>query len=132
MLSRLKNTEGNAAVEFGLVLPLLLVILLGIIDWGHVHFTRMTMTNAAREGARVGVTLNAETAESEAETAARNYLISSGIPGDSFDVEATLDTGDGTVSVRVYTEDFNPLIGFVPTPSELHARAIMRWELASL
>ena len=57
MFDRLRRgTTGTAAIELGLVLPLLVVILVGILDYGHIHFTRLAMTNAAREGARAGVT----------------------------------------------------------------------------
>ena len=41
------------AVEFALVLPVLLLILLGIIDFGRVMFVKNALTNAASQGARV-------------------------------------------------------------------------------
>jgi Flp pilus assembly protein TadG len=130
MSSRWKSTEGNAAVEFGLVLPLLLIILLGIVDWGQVHFTRMTMTNAAREGARVGVTQSSVAlAEDRAEEAARLYLENSGVPNVTINVEMV---DNRILEVRVFQNPFDPLIGFVPTPGELGANAAMRWELAPL
>jgi Flp pilus assembly protein TadG len=44
---------GAAAVEFALVLPILLLLLFGIIDFGRLYFTQITLTDAAREGARV-------------------------------------------------------------------------------
>jgi Flp pilus assembly protein TadG len=129
-LRRWKSTEGNAAVEFGLVLPLLLAILLGIVDWGHVHFTRMTMTNAAREGARVGVVQSLDSlAEEEAHKAAHRYLERSGASAAKVDADLN---DNGTLTVRVFDDDFTPLIGFVPTPGQLSATAAMRWELAPL
>ena len=51
-LRRLSD-RGAAAVEFALVLPLLLLILFGIIDFGRALNTQITLTQAAREGARV-------------------------------------------------------------------------------
>jgi Flp pilus assembly protein TadG len=42
-------------VEFALVLPVLLVLLLGIVEAGAVLYDKAVITNAAREGARVGV-----------------------------------------------------------------------------
>ncbi len=50
-----RSTEGAAAVEFAIVLSLLLVIVMGIIDFGHAWFLRQIITNASREGARAGV-----------------------------------------------------------------------------
>ncbi|MDE3136742.1 MAG: pilus assembly protein [Acidobacteriota bacterium] len=42
-------------LEFALVLPLLLVLLVGIFDFGAAFALRQKMTNAAREGARIVV-----------------------------------------------------------------------------
>jgi Flp pilus assembly protein TadG len=47
------NDRGAAAVEFALVLPILLVLVFGIIDFGRLYFTQITLTDAAREGVRV-------------------------------------------------------------------------------
>jgi Flp pilus assembly protein TadG len=45
-------SRGQSLVEFALVLPLLMLILLGIIQFGLIFNTQVTITNAAREGAR--------------------------------------------------------------------------------
>lgn len=45
--------RGAAAVEFALLLPLLLLIVFGIIDFGRALNAQITLTQAAREGARV-------------------------------------------------------------------------------
>lgn len=47
------SDRGAAAVEFGLLLPLILMIVLGIIDFGGMLHAQVTLTQAAREGARV-------------------------------------------------------------------------------
>lgn len=53
---RLREREsGNALVEFALVLPLLMVIIAGIVDFGFLLQRYEVLTNAAREGARVAV-----------------------------------------------------------------------------
>lgn len=49
----LKNERGAAAVEFALVLPLLLLILLGIFEFGRLFNIQLVTSNAAREAARV-------------------------------------------------------------------------------
>jgi Flp pilus assembly protein TadG len=46
--------EGAALVEFALVAPLLLVIVAGIVDFGFLFQRYEVVTNAAREGARLG------------------------------------------------------------------------------
>jgi Flp pilus assembly protein TadG len=49
---RLGRREGAAAVEFALILPVLLLILVGIIQFGIVWSQWQVMEGAAREGAR--------------------------------------------------------------------------------
>ena len=46
------HDRGSSAVEFALILPLLLTILFGIIDFGRLEYERITVTQAAFEGAR--------------------------------------------------------------------------------
>lgn len=46
------DDRGAAAVEFALVLPLLLVLLFGVIDFGRLLNAQIMLTEAAREGAR--------------------------------------------------------------------------------
>jgi Flp pilus assembly protein TadG len=45
--------RGAAVVEFALVLPLLLLLVFGIIDFGRALNAQITLTQAAREGARL-------------------------------------------------------------------------------
>jgi Flp pilus assembly protein TadG len=51
-----RQPRGVAAVEFALVLPLLIMLLMGILDYGWYFFIHLTTTNAAREGARTATT----------------------------------------------------------------------------
>lgn len=53
-----RGRVGQAIVEFALVLPIFLLILCAILDFGVLLYSRMTVINAAREGARA-VTLMA-------------------------------------------------------------------------
>lgn len=48
----ISSNRGVSAVEFALVLPLLLVILFGIIEFGAVLYNQAVITNASREAAR--------------------------------------------------------------------------------
>ncbi len=45
--------RGAAAVEFALVLPLVLFILFGVVDFGRAYMAQIALTQAAREGVRV-------------------------------------------------------------------------------
>jgi Flp pilus assembly pilin Flp len=50
-----RNEDGAAAVEFALLLPLIVLLLFGIIEFGLAFNTRIQATNAAREGARMAI-----------------------------------------------------------------------------
>lgn len=51
---RLRN-EGQELVEYALLLPLLLLVTLGILEFGIIIYQYNAVGNAAREGARVGI-----------------------------------------------------------------------------
>lgn len=46
-----KNRNGQALVEFALALPLVLLLVLGVLEFGRAFQTKIVLTNAAREGA---------------------------------------------------------------------------------
>ena len=49
------SQKGASLVEFALVLPLLMLILWGIIEFGLLLYNKQVITNASREGARAGI-----------------------------------------------------------------------------
>ena len=52
---RLQNSNGASALEFAIVLPILLLLVLGIIEFSFLLYNKAVITNAAREGARAGI-----------------------------------------------------------------------------
>ena len=55
VLRRRDRSRGQAMVEFGLILPIFLLFVFGILDLGRAVYAYHTLNNAAREGARVAV-----------------------------------------------------------------------------
>jgi Flp pilus assembly protein TadG len=55
-LPNLRRDDGQAFVEFALVLPILVALLLGIVQFGIIFNNYETMTDAARVGARKAAT----------------------------------------------------------------------------
>lgn len=51
----IKDQKGAAVVELAIVLPLVLLFLFGIIEFGLLMYNKAMITNAAREGARAGI-----------------------------------------------------------------------------
>src|SRR3954462_15655456 len=96
----LRNRQGGvAAVEFALVFPLLLTLVLGAIDWGWFFFIDQLVTNCAREGARAGTLLpprptsSGAQAEDAAERASNAFLRAVHLTAQG--VDATYTTVDG-------------------------------------
>lgn len=50
--SDLRRDSGAAAVEFALVVPLLLLLVFGIVEFGRAYNAQVTLQHAVREGAR--------------------------------------------------------------------------------
>ncbi|MEY5002515.1 MAG: hypothetical protein RL678_324 [Pseudomonadota bacterium] len=61
MISRrkisVKKISGGVVVEFAIVLPILLTLIFGIVEFSVVLFNKAVITNAAREAARAGIVL---------------------------------------------------------------------------
>ena len=49
------SQSGASAIEFALVLPVLIVLLFGIIEFSVLFYDKAMLTNASREGARAGI-----------------------------------------------------------------------------
>lgn len=72
-----RGQRGVAAVEFALVLPVLLILLFGIIEMGLFLYDKAVITNASREGARAGVVLKSpKPTASDVQTVVTNYTSS--------------------------------------------------------
>ena len=76
--------SGAAAVEFAIILPLLVVFLFGIIEFSLMFYDKAVITNASREGARRGILfspaprVNVTTIESTVTEYCQNYLVTFG------------------------------------------------------
>jgi Flp pilus assembly protein TadG len=57
----IKDQKGGALVEFVIVLPLLVLLAFGIIEFGTLLYDQSVITNASREGARAGITQKVDT-----------------------------------------------------------------------
>ncbi|MGX1160145.1 TadE-like protein [Arthrobacter sp. SLBN-100] len=86
---RESSERGAAAVEFAILLPVLLLLVLGTMEFGRAYNSQITLTNAGREGVRVMVIANDPIA---ARTAAKNAAAS---------VSTTISDSDITLSTNV-------------------------------
>ena len=54
-MKNLRNEKGQSLVEFAIILPFLLLLLMGILEFGIMLNSYLTIHNSAREGARLGI-----------------------------------------------------------------------------
>ena len=78
---KLRSESGASAVEFALLLPVLMMILFGIIEFGLALHRQAILTNASREGARLGIVQSVPAITTAAVDAKiDSYLGPAGIP----------------------------------------------------
>jgi Flp pilus assembly protein TadG len=99
--ARTTSERGQALLEVALTLPLLLLVAVGIFEFGRAYQTWQILTNAAREGARVAVLPGVD--DDAVEERVQEYLEAGLIPDpDDADVtidrDTTVDIGAGTAS----------------------------------
>jgi Flp pilus assembly protein TadG len=88
LLLRVRGQEGAAAVEFAIVLPVLLLLTLGALDLGHMYFIDHLITNASREGARYAAKYTG-TAAAPTSAQVSNYIkSSSGLNYSAFNLDS--------------------------------------------
>ncbi len=75
---RLKSERGAELIEFALIFPLLLLVILGIIDFGFLFQRYEVLTNATREGARMASLPSYTAADVKGRVCA--YLLAGGVP----------------------------------------------------
>ena len=92
-----RDRGGVAAVEFAFILPILLMLFSGIVQFGSIMFLQNHMTNVARETSRriaVG-----ELAQADAVSSAQQALVNWGV---TYEVSvATADVGSGNQDITV-------------------------------
>lgn len=133
----LHNNRGIATVEFAICLPILLLLVLGSLEFGLMFYNKQVITNASREGVRAGIT-GEKTADEIKQIVADycngNLINLNGANELQADLVAISEEGnDLTVSV-IY--DYNFLFGNIltftddppPTVQTLSAGTTMRME----
>jgi Flp pilus assembly protein TadG len=116
--------RGAAAVEFALVLPLLVLLVVGIAEFGRAYNLQTTLSAAAREGAR---TMALEDDPTKANAAVATYL--DPIVASKIDIEVKGQTGCGTTDARVVvavSHDFHFLTTFLGDDITLTGKGSMR------
>jgi Flp pilus assembly protein TadG len=89
--------RGQALLEFALALPVFLLLLVGLFDLGRAVFSYNTLTNAAREGARLAI-VNQDKASIIAHAEAQSAMVELDVP--NVDVHFYDVNADGTADTN--------------------------------
>jgi Flp pilus assembly protein TadG len=139
--ARARCERGSELIEFAIVAPLLILLVAGIFDFGMMFRTYEAVTNAAREGARVGVLEGYAPADVKDRVDA--YMAAAGLSG-PYTVavaDAPVATGAGTFTARSVTVNYTyqyAVLGVIGaafggsyTTVPLKAVSVMRIEAAA-
>ena len=114
--------RGAAAVEFALVLPVLVTLVLGIAEFGRAYNQETILAAAAREAAR---TMAVQNSAVTARTAAKTVASSLGLTDAQITGLPTTCTSGSTVNVTI-TYQSASLTGFFGATRTLVAKGAMR------
>jgi Flp pilus assembly protein TadG len=125
-----RRRRGSNAVEFALILPILITLFAGIVEWGWTLNQQMMVLQAAREGARAGVsTPRDDDPESAAQTRVVQSLNDMGLKGSAAAVTVNIIGAYPDELLQVdLALPHEPIIGLVPMPVDLKAALTMRLE----
>ena len=128
MTTRLRDQRGASAVEFAVIVPLLIVLVLGIAEFGHAFQVHGTLSAAAREGARAMALQNDQTLARAAVLDAASSLNPAIAPHQIVVTPASCPAvGGSSTNVRVtITYPMPFLTGFFGTGVELTGTGVMR------
>ncbi|WP_460932230.1 TadE/TadG family type IV pilus assembly protein [Phycicoccus ginsengisoli] len=116
--------RGAAAVEMALVLPVLLLILGGVIDFGRMYLGEVIVTNAARDGARMAATKAYSSADVDLQARkATGGLTPFVAPG----VTVTTWPGNGATGTTVCQVDTSPGSSSAPVAKVTVTATNFRW-----
>jgi TadE-like protein len=129
--SRVRQT-GAAAVEFALILPVLLAVLIGSVDVSLALYDKAVITNASREGARAGIVArNPKLRDDEIRLLVRGYTdgalihLGSSHPSANVNVVNTASTLDVTVSYTFEGIGLGSLFRVLGQPWVLTSNTVM-------
>jgi Flp pilus assembly protein TadG len=117
-----KRRRGAAAVEFAIVLPVFVILVFGMIEYGRMVMVQQVITNASREGARRAVLDGATT--TSVQTAVTSYLTNAKVNGGSASVSPNPTTAVAGDPVTVTVTIPFSAVSWLPSPMYLGGKTL--------
>ena len=127
---RTPRTRGQAMVEFTLILPLLLLLIFGIYQFGQTYADYIQVTNAARDGGRKALVSRSDASGvADVITTAKNstWWLDKNQIGVSVSPGQPWTTGQNVTVTVTYPYNIN-LLGFVVASGTLKSTTTVRME----
>ncbi len=110
----LHGRRGQNLVEVALVLPIMVIMMLGIVEFGFLYFARGSVDNAAREGARYGSIHPIDTGNIA--NRVKQTMMGIDTTSPDFHVDVSYPDGDSQPTSRIRVTVTYPLTTFWPGP----------------
>ena len=128
----MKMRRGASALEFALTLPVVMIVLAGILEYGWYLFQLANVVHALRDGTRIGVTVpltDTIPPTDRAEQHARSVMNGLGVPcdeGEGCTITAIITPSEEFDVLNLTIEvDYTPIVGLLPSPSQLQGSFTM-------
>lgn len=125
-----KSERGAVAVEFALLLPVLLLLVIGIMEFGRAYNIQVSASEGAREGARYAAVNYANAGFSQASVQSHATAAAPSVPATGTSVTVSYSNGNcsngGTVTVHVIHQ-LSWMTGYLPiAPPRIQGIGVMQ------
>lgn len=130
----INKEKGQALIEFALILPILLILVGGIIDFGWLFYNQSSLNNAAREGARYAIVQTAKTERIQLITTKINSVTPQSLKPVTIEINySNIQTpllGDVTIKLSAEVRILTPVMGVFVSGQKrtISAQATMKVE----
>ena len=132
---RLGDRRGSAAIEFALTLPIILMLISAVADYGWYLAQQTQALQAVGDGVRHGITVASDAVPAPEDAAvAHTQTVLSGLgiacdSNDDCEFNAEISTVGDLRAMRVSVSfNYTPIAGLVPNPDTIKAETVMAME----
>ncbi len=126
----LKNRKGQSMVEMAIILPVLLLVLMGIFEFGRIFNSYLILTNVSREAARSAALGSSDIEITQTINGSIFYLDTSNLTISISPSEGSRGSGTNvTINLKYEIDIVTPIIdSIIPDPLIIESQTVMRTE----